>query len=84
MKKDYLVYVFAFFAITLGVLILTQDVKKAPEAIPDCQLTVDSLRDELFIQKSYLGRYELTLEYLREVDPEAAKKFSEYLEHETE
>lgn len=84
MKKDYLVYVFAFFAITLGVLILTQDVKKAPEAIPDCQLTVDSLRDELFIQKSYLGRYELTLEYLREVDPEAAKKFNEFLEHETE
>jgi hypothetical protein len=84
MKRDFLVYVFAFFAITLGVLLITHDFKKAPEAMPDCQLTVDSLRDELFIQKSYLGRYELTLEYLREVDPEAAKKFSEHLEHETE
>ena len=84
MKKDYLVYVFAFFAITLGMLILTQDVKKAPEAVPDCQHTVDSLRDELFIQKSYLGRYELALEYLQEVDPEAAKKFNQYFEHETE
>lgn len=84
MKKDYLVYVFAFFAITLGVLFLTQDIKKAPEAVPDCQLTIDSLRDELFIQKSYAGRYELALDYLQGVDPEAAKKFSEYLEHETE
>lgn len=84
MKKDYLVYVFAFFAITLGVLFLTQDVKKAPEAVPDCQHTIDSLRGELFIQKSYAGRYELALDYLQGVDPEAAKKFSEYLEHETE
>ena len=84
MKRDFLVYVFAFFAITLGVLFLTQDIKKAPEAVPDCQLTIDSLRGELFIQKSYLGRYELALEYLQEVDPEAAKKFNDYLEHETE
>lgn len=84
MKRDFLVYVFAFFAITLGVLFLTQDIKKAPEAVPDCQPTIDSLRNELFIQKTYLGRYELTLKHLREADPEAAKKFSEYLEHETE
>ena len=84
MKKDSLVYFFAFFAITLGILIVIPDPKKAPEAVPDCQHTIDSLRDELFIQKSYLGRYELALEYLQEVDPEAAKKFSEYLEHETE
>jgi hypothetical protein len=84
MKKDYLVYVFAFFAITLGVLILTQDVKKAPEAVPDCQHTIDSLQSELFIQKSYVGKYELTLEHLKEVNPKAAEEFSQYLEHETE
>ena len=87
MKKDYLdylIYAFAFFAIVLGLLFVTTDFKKAPEAVPDCQLTVDSLRDELFIQKSYLGRYELALEYLQEVDPEAAKKFNQYFEHETE
>jgi len=84
MKKDSLVYFFAFFAITIGVLLVLPNPKKAPEVVPDCQQTIDSLRSELFIQKSYVGRYELTLEHLREVDPEAAKKFSEYLEHETE
>ncbi len=80
MKKDFLVYIFAFFAITLGVLIVIPDPKKAP----DCQQTIDSLQSELFIQKSYLGRYELALDYLQGVDPEAAKKFNDYLEHETE
>ncbi len=80
MKKDSLVYFFAFFAITLGVLIVIPDPKKAP----DCQQTIDSLQSELFIQKSYLGRYELTLEYLKEVNPKAAEEFNQYLEHETE
>jgi len=80
MKKDSLVYFFAFFAITIGVLLVLPNPTKAP----DCQQTIDSLHSELFIQKTYVGRYELTLEHLREVDPEAAKKFSEYLEHKTE
>ena len=84
MKKDSLVYFFAFFAITLGILIVIPDPKKAPEAVPDCQQTIDSLQSELFIQKTYLGRYELTLEHLKEVNPKAAEEFSQYLEHETE
>jgi hypothetical protein len=84
MKRDYLVYVFAFFAITLGVLILTQDFKKAPEAVPDCQHIIDSLHDEVFNAKVEAGRYESSLEYLQEVDPEAAKKFNQFFEHETE
>lgn len=80
MKKDSLVYFFAFFAITIGVLIVIPDPNKAP----DCQQTIDSLQSELFIQKTYLGRYELTLEHLKEVNPKAAEEFNQYLEHETE
>ena len=78
------VILFAIIAITLGVLVIAQDPKKAPEVVPDCQYTIDSLQDELFIQKSYVGRYELTLEHLKQVDPKAAEEFNQYLEHETE
>jgi hypothetical protein len=44
----------------------------------------DSLRDETFNLSNALGRYELTLEYLKEIDPKAAKKFNDYMSHETE
>jgi hypothetical protein len=42
------------------------------------------LHDELFIQKVQTGRYELSLEYLYEVNPKAGKQFTEFMEHETE
>jgi hypothetical protein len=66
------------------VLLVTQDLRKAPEPIPDCQHIIDSLHDEVFNAKVEAGRYESTLEYLQEIDPEAAKKCNEFLEHETE
>jgi hypothetical protein len=44
----------------------------------------DSLYDELFIQKTTNGRYELSLEHLYEVNPTAAKQFTEFMESETE
>jgi len=44
----------------------------------------DSLYDELFIQKTTNGRYELSLEHLYEVNPKAAKEFDEFLNNETE
>jgi len=44
----------------------------------------DSLRDELFITKSTIGRYELTLEYMKDVNPKAAHEFEQYMSHETE
>jgi hypothetical protein len=44
----------------------------------------DSLYDELFISKVENGRYELSLENLYEVNPKAAKQFTEFMEHETE
>ena len=46
--------------------------------------TIDSLNDEIFILHTINGRYELSLEYLKEVNPKAAKQFDDYMSHETE
>lgn len=48
------------------------------------QAQVDSLQSENFILKTQLGRYELTQEYLKEINPKVAKEFNNYLDHETE
>lgn len=48
------------------------------------QSTIDSLRDETFNLSTELGRVELTLEHLNEVDPDAFIEFSRYYDHETE
>lgn len=45
---------------------------------------IDSLQSELFNANNTIGRYELTLEHLKEVAPKAAKDFEEFLNHETE
>lgn len=44
----------------------------------------DSLRLELFNAQNINGRYELSLEHLYEVNPNAAKQFDEFLNNETE
>jgi len=46
--------------------------------------TKDSLHDEMFIQHVQLDRYELSLDYLQEVNPKAALQFVNYMNHETE
>lgn len=45
---------------------------------------IDSLHDENFIKSTELGRYELTLEYLKEVNPKAHKQFETYMYTQTE
>jgi hypothetical protein len=40
--------------------------------------------DDVFNAKVENGRYELTLEYLKEANPKAAKQFEDYMAHETE
>ena len=45
---------------------------------------VDSLELELFNSKNELGRYEITLDYFREVNPKEANRFEKYLIIETE
>lgn len=44
----------------------------------------DSLYNENFVNSNAVGRYELALEHLYEVNPKAAKQFDEYLQNETE
>ena len=48
------------------------------------QTTVDSLRNEVFIKHIQLGRYELSLDHLQEVNPKAALEFVNFMNHETE
>jgi hypothetical protein len=46
--------------------------------------TIDSLNAEIFNLQTQNGKYELSLEHLYEVNPEAAKEFTEFMETETE
>jgi hypothetical protein len=55
-----------------------------PVSTDSLQNVVDSLQDELFIKHITNGRYELSLEHLYEVNPKAAKEFTEFMENETE
>jgi hypothetical protein len=45
---------------------------------------IDSLNDENFINRIDLGRYELTLDHLKEVNPKVGKEMEEWMSHETE
>jgi hypothetical protein len=45
---------------------------------------IDSLHSELFHAGTIIGRTELTLDYLNEVNPRAFIQFSQYYDHETE
>jgi hypothetical protein len=45
---------------------------------------IDSLNSEIFILHTQNDRYELSLEYLYEVNPKAGKQFTTFMEHETE
>jgi len=44
----------------------------------------DSLNTELFNSTNSVGRYEISLDYLRTINPKAAKDFEDYLSHNTE
>ena len=48
------------------------------------EVIVDSLNDELFNTRVEAGRYELSLEHLKEVNPKAALEFDNFMQHETE
>ena len=48
------------------------------------QNIVDSLQEELFMLQTQNGRYELSLEHLYEVNPNAGKQFTTFMENETE
>jgi hypothetical protein len=44
----------------------------------------DSLQTELFNAQSENGRYELSLEHLKEINPKAAKEFENFKDTQTE
>ena len=44
----------------------------------------DSLQTELFNAQNMNGRYELSLDHLKEINPVAAKQFEDFLYNETE
>ena len=44
----------------------------------------DSLKTELFNAQTMNGRYELSLDHLKEVNPKAGKEFEDFLYKETE
>jgi hypothetical protein len=45
---------------------------------------LETMHDDLFNESSTNGRYELSLEYLKETNPKAAKDFEDFFEHQTE
>lgn len=55
------------------------DIQKA-----EMQRIIDSLHDENFTKSTELGRYELTLDWLKEENPKAHKQFENYLYTQTE
>jgi hypothetical protein len=52
--------------------------------VKSLQSTIDDLRNENFINHVQLDRYELTLDHLQQVNPNAALQFVNFMNHETE
>jgi len=73
------VAILLFWAITTRNMAVNQKQK-----VVQLQAQVDSLQSENFTLQTQLGRYELTLDYLQEVNPKAALQASNYMNHETE
>lgn len=55
------------------------DIQKA-----ELQTLVDSLKDENFIKSTEIGRYELTFDHLKEINPKVGKELEEWMSHNTE
>jgi hypothetical protein len=54
------------------------------ELIEKQHALIDSLHGELFISNSTIGRWELSLDHLGQVDQSAFNEFSRFYDHETE
>lgn len=44
----------------------------------------DSIRSEDFVKYTIISRYEITMDYLKEVNPKVAKQTEEWMSHNTE
>lgn len=63
---------------------LNGQVEAERELIQRQEQLIDSLHSELFVLSTQLGRVELTLDHLQEVDPKGAAEFNRFHDHETE
>jgi hypothetical protein len=86
MKK----YINAVLSIgTVGILFYTlfdlkQQVNSLKKELVITTAQRDSLHNENFIKHTQLGRYELSLDYLQDKNPNAALQFINYMSYETE
>ena len=71
--------------IVVGFLcLLSMENRRIGETSKSHQNQIDSLETEIFIQKNMVGRYEITLDMLKEEDSIAAQKFENILYTKTE
>lgn len=54
------------------------------QTIDSLQYLVDSLHDENFNNSVIVGRYEITMDHLKEVNPKIGKELEEWMSHNTE
>lgn len=74
---------------SVGLILFTmysqnQKITNLKTAVVNQEKVVDSLQTKLFEIQTINGRYELSLNYLQEVNPKAATQFQSYLSSETE
>jgi hypothetical protein len=59
------------------------DITKS-QIIDSLKHVADSLYDENFHSKVMNGRYELSIEHLKEINPKAAEQLTDFFDHQTE
>jgi hypothetical protein len=84
MKKLVTVLIIVILVLSAMLTIQTRGITQLNRNAVANQNTIDSLHAELFIYQSEIGRYELTLDHLNEVNPKAALEFVNFMSHETE
>ena len=63
---------------------LNGQVSAERELIQRQEQVIDSIHSELFILNTQMGRVELTLDHLEEVNPKAFDEFNQFYDHQTE
>lgn len=74
----------AFVISSLIAIWLMVKVSNQENEIEELTQKNSELYDEFFISSTVNGRYELSLEHLKDIDSVAAKQFEEFYDHQTE
>jgi uncharacterized coiled-coil protein SlyX len=85
--KQYIKPLLTTFSVALFLYTMYTQNEKITELKTDVvkqEKVIDSLSSKLFQSQTAKGRYELTLENLKEKNPNAAKQFEEFMSSETE